>query len=198
MVWCLCITKYLTLQLFAKLINFEITWTAGRVKRGYLLYEVRDYIYNIGGVITASLPLQRQSYHYRGIKTLTEAKFLDKMQTKIWGVLLLVLHSHLYSFSLGYLLLQTHATSYSFCKGERRKTRKKTIPPSLWFKKSIQKPQLWELSRLCPETLMKFKLYVYEFGLWLHYKDMIIERLPMSDPYPAFFLPIATTSNKKF
>jgi hypothetical protein len=30
-----------------------------------------------------------------------------------------------------------------------------TIPPSLWFKKSIQEPQVWELSRLCPETSAK-------------------------------------------
>ncbi len=35
------------------------------------------------------------------------------------------------------------------CKGERRKTWLKTTPPS---KKSIQKPQVWELSRLCPES----------------------------------------------
>ncbi len=33
---------------------------------------------------------------------------------------------------------------------------------SLWFKKSIQKPQVWELSRLCPETFTK--LFVHEFG----------------------------------
>ncbi len=38
------------------------------------------------------------------------------------------------------------------------------MPPSLWFKKSIQKPQVWELSRLCPETSMK--LYVHEFGFF--------------------------------
>ncbi len=44
------------------------------------------------------------------------------------------------------------------CKGERRKT----INPSLWFKKSIQKTQVWEHSKLCPETSMK--LYVHEFG----------------------------------
>ncbi len=31
-----------------------------------------------------------------------------------------------------------------------------------WFKKSIQKPQVWELSRLCPET--STKLYIHEFG----------------------------------
>jgi hypothetical protein len=34
--------------------------------------------------------------------------------------------------------------------------------PFAWFKRSIQKPQVWELSRLCPETSKK--LYVHEFG----------------------------------
>jgi hypothetical protein len=34
--------------------------------------------------------------------------------------------------------------------------------PSLWFKKSIQKPQVWELYRLCPKTSKK--LVVHEFG----------------------------------
>ncbi len=40
----------------------------------------------------------------------------------------------------------------------------RTIPPSLWFKKSTQKHQVWELSRLCLET--STKLYVHEFGFW--------------------------------
>jgi len=63
------------------------------------------------------------------------------------------------------IYLQTHATSYSFYSScctlwrIRRKTWKKTIPLSLWFKKSI--PQVWELSSLCSETSMK--LYVHEF-----------------------------------
>ncbi len=34
-------------------------------------------------------------------------------------VFLLFIHSHLYSFALRFLFLQTHATSYSFCKGEK-------------------------------------------------------------------------------
>jgi hypothetical protein len=38
------------------------------------------------------------------------------------------------------------------------------IPPSLWFKKSTQKPQIWELTRLWPET--STKLYVHEFGFY--------------------------------
>jgi hypothetical protein len=33
-----------------------------------------------------------------------------------------------------------------------------------WLKKSIQKPQVWELSRLFPETSVK--LYVHDFGFW--------------------------------
>jgi hypothetical protein len=47
-----------------------------------------------------------------------EAEFLDEIQTKVLRVFLLVIHSHFYSIAF----LQTHATSYSFCKGERRKT----------------------------------------------------------------------------
>jgi hypothetical protein len=68
----------------------------------------------------------------------------EEIQTKVLGVFLLAIHSHLYSFALRFLILRTHTSSYSFyspvtvhCKGERRKT----IPPSLWFKKSIQKPE---------------------------------------------------------
>jgi hypothetical protein len=32
-------------------------------------------------------------------------------------------------------------------------------------KHCLQKPQVWELSRLCPET--SIKLYVHEFGFWI-------------------------------
>jgi hypothetical protein len=95
-----------------------------------------------------------------------EGKFLDKMQTKVLWVFFLVIHSHLYSFALRFQFYQTHATSYSFCVGERRKTWLKTIPLSQWFKKSIQKPQVWELSKLCQETSMKLYnvQYVHEVG----------------------------------
>jgi hypothetical protein len=100
----------------------------------------------------------------------TEAAFLDEIQTKVLRVFLLAIHSHLYRYALRFLFLQTHATSYSFyssvivhCKVDRRKTWQKTIPSSLWFKKSIQKPQIWENSRLCPETSTK-KLYVHELS----------------------------------
>ncbi len=80
----------------------------------------------------------------------TEAEFLDEIQTNVLTVFLLVIHNQLYCFVLRFVFLQTHATSYSFCKGERKKTWWKTIPPSLWFKKSTQKPQVWEVSRFCP------------------------------------------------
>jgi hypothetical protein len=98
----------------------------------------------------------------------TEAEFLDEIQTKVLRVFLLTIHSHLYRFVLRFLFLQTHTTSYGFyssvihCKRERRKTWQKTLPTSLWVKKSIQKPQVWKLSKLCRETSMK--LYGHEFG----------------------------------
>jgi hypothetical protein len=44
----------------------------------------------------------------------TEAEFLDEIQTKVLRVVLLAVHSHLYSFVLKLLFLQTHATSYNF------------------------------------------------------------------------------------
>ncbi len=40
-----------------------------------------------------------------------EVKLLDEIQTKVSIVFLLVIHSHLYSFALKFLFLQTHATS---------------------------------------------------------------------------------------
>ena len=50
-----------------------------------------------------------------------EAEFLDKIQTK-------VLRVFLYSFAFKFLFLQIHATSYSFCKEERRITDRKPYP----------------------------------------------------------------------
>jgi hypothetical protein len=92
-----------------------------------------------------------------------EAEFLDEIQTKVLRVFLLAIQSPLFcSFALRFLFLQTHEIAYSFyssvtvhCKGKRRKT----MPPSLWFKKSIQKPQVREPSRLCPETSTKFHVH---------------------------------------
>jgi hypothetical protein len=45
---------------------------------------------------------------------LREAEFLDEIQTKVFRVFLLVIHSHLYNFAFEFLFLQTHTTSYSF------------------------------------------------------------------------------------
>jgi hypothetical protein len=44
----------------------------------------------------------------------SEAEFLDEIQTKVSRVFLLAIHSHLYSFALRFLFLQTHATTYNF------------------------------------------------------------------------------------
>ncbi len=43
-----------------------------------------------------------------------EAEFLDEIQTKVLRVFLLAIHSHLYSFALRFIFLQTHATSSLF------------------------------------------------------------------------------------
>jgi hypothetical protein len=42
------------------------------------------------------------------------AEFLDEIQTKVLRVFLLAIRSHLYSFALRFLLLQTHTISYIF------------------------------------------------------------------------------------
>jgi hypothetical protein len=39
---------------------------------------------------------------------------LDEIQTKVLGIFLLVIQSHLDSFVLRFIFLKTHATSYSF------------------------------------------------------------------------------------
>ncbi len=59
-------------------------------------------------------------------KLLPDAELMDEIQAKALRVFLLAIHSHLYSFALRFIFLQTHATSYSFyslatlhCKGER-------------------------------------------------------------------------------
>jgi hypothetical protein len=54
-----------------------------------------------------------------------EAEFFDEIQTKVLRVFLLDIHSHLYSFALKFLFLQTHATSdvflqLSYCTLQRK------------------------------------------------------------------------------
>ncbi len=100
-----------------------------------------------------------------------EAEFPDEIQTKVLRFFLLAIYSHLYIFAFWFLFLQTHTTSYIFLQFSywtlyRRKEENHGIPPSLWFKKSNQKPQVWKLSRLCLQT--STKLYVQWFGFcWL-------------------------------
>jgi hypothetical protein len=43
----------------------------------------------------------------RGMTLLPEAEFFDEIQTKVLRVFLLAIHSHLYSFVLRFLFLQT-------------------------------------------------------------------------------------------
>jgi hypothetical protein len=43
-----------------------------------------------------------------------EAEFWDEIQTKVLRVFPLAFHSHLYSFALKFIFLQTHATYYMF------------------------------------------------------------------------------------
>jgi hypothetical protein len=107
-----------------------------------------------------------------------EAEFFDEIQTKVFKVFLFAIHSHLYSFAMRFIfftLLQPltyffnsrnllHIKLLFIVKKKGGKPDRNPIPSSLWFKKSIQKPQVWELSTLCPETSMK--LHVHEFGFW--------------------------------
>ncbi len=110
------------------------------------------------------------------LKPNTEAEFLDEIQTKVLRVFLLAIHSHLNCIALRFLFLRTQPTSYvylhthatfyvflqfSYCKleGEGGKPDRKLYPLHCGLRK---KPQVWELSRLCPET--STKLYVHEFG----------------------------------
>ncbi len=83
-------------------------------------YEYHSYHYSLLDIFKlCSLMDWGQTYTSLNY---AEAEFLGEIQTKFLRVFLLVIHSHLYSFVLRFLFLQTHATSYSFCKGERRKT----------------------------------------------------------------------------
>jgi hypothetical protein len=56
-----------------------------------------------------------------------EAEFLDEIQTKVFRVFLLVIHSHLYNFALYFFKLTQSLTVSRVpllvqCKGEKRKT----------------------------------------------------------------------------
>jgi hypothetical protein len=55
---------------------------------------------------------------------------------------------------------------FSYCTLKRRKEQNliENHTPFPMFKKSIQKPQVWKLSRLCLETPSKLHSYIHEFG----------------------------------
>ena len=59
-------------------------------------------------------PNKRLIYSTKKYGTLAEAEFLDEIQTKVFRVFLLAIHSHLYSFALRFIFLQTLAASYIF------------------------------------------------------------------------------------
>ncbi len=104
------------------------------------------------------------------------------------------IHSHLYSFAPWYLYffkftqplkVSTVPLPYTLKEKERSPDKKPyPLAPSLWFKKSTKKPQVWELSRLCPEISMK--LSVHEFGCWTTIiRNMTVGRIIVFS-YPQF------------
>ncbi len=91
--------------------------------------EARTHVTVLGAFNARNNYCIRNSIQNTLVSVCTGAEFLDEVQTKVLRVFLLAIQSHLYSFSLRFLFLQTHATSYSFyssatvhCKGGRRKT----------------------------------------------------------------------------
>jgi len=63
---------------------------------------------------------------------------------------------------LRFLFLQTHATFYSFCKGERRKTLKKTIPLPYGLRNPYRNDKS-ENSHDYAQNLNMIVLYFHEF-----------------------------------
>jgi hypothetical protein len=76
---------------------------------------------------------------------------MDTSSPEILNLNELYLHEFGFSFALRIQFLQTHSTFYRFyssvtvhctVKEKEGKPDRKTYPSSLWFKKSIQKPQV--------------------------------------------------------
>jgi hypothetical protein len=59
------------------------------------------------------LPLRCMIEQFILHSSIPEAEYLEEIQTKVLRVFLLVIHSHLYSFALRFLFLQSYATSYN-------------------------------------------------------------------------------------
>ncbi len=115
------------------------------------------------------------SFNHLGMHSIEyiHAVLIDKIECTTWGrilgrnpdkkvlrVFLLAIHSHLYSFALNFHFSKLTQPLTVSVKEKGGKTERKTIPPFLWFKKSIQKPQIWELSRFCPETSIKNGMFM--------------------------------------
>ncbi len=104
-------------------------------------------------------------------------------KSPLW-VFLLAIHSHLYSFAPWYFYffkftqpLKVSIVQLQYTvKEKERKSDRKPYPPSLWFLKSIKKPQVWEFTRFCPES--SIKLSVHEFGFWTtNIRNMTVGRI---------------------
>ncbi len=98
---------------------------------------------------------------------LSRGLFLDETQTKVLRVFILAIHSHLYSLPWD---------CYFF-----KLTQPRTVS-TVQLLNTVKKPQVWELSRFCPET--STKLYVHEFGfrktLLLFHWILFLQNLPRS------------------
>ncbi len=87
-----------------------------------------------------------------------EAEFLDEIQTQVLRVFLLAIHSHLCSFALRFIFLQTRTNSYGFLqllyteKEKGGKADRKPHPLPYGLRNSFK---FCELSRLCPEISTK-------------------------------------------
>jgi hypothetical protein len=66
------------------------------------------------GLFSSFFPRLAKSAAFSPLGSSPEAEFLDEIQTKVFRVFLVAIHSHLYSFALRFLFLHTHAVSYSF------------------------------------------------------------------------------------
>ncbi len=76
-------------------------------------------------------------------------------------IFLLAIHSHLYAFSLRFLFLQTHATSYSFFSSllhsytvkEKEENLIETVPPSQYLKKIHTETSSLRTLKIMPRNL---------------------------------------------
>jgi hypothetical protein len=118
-----------------------------------ILLEFQDFLESFAPDPGKFLLARKNSI--REIPGLLRPDSCTKSRTKVLRLLLLTFHSHLEISKLQF-------PEFSYCT---LKKREGLIENHSLFLKSIQKPQVRELSRLCPET--STKLYVQEFGFRL-------------------------------